>query len=242
MKKIVVVILFLGAVLTISAQDNIRFGFQLSPTFSWMSTDNSKINPSGTNLGLKLGMIGEYYLNGEQNYALSTGLGFAFNSGGTLLHDYGGQYWTKTDLPSTLDTLANTVKLKYGIQYLEIPIGLKMRTKEIGYLRYFLEPGISLGFKTQARGIINDPTISGENEEKFNIAKEVNGLYLCWGLSGGIEYSLSQSTSLIAGAGFQIGFSDVSDDNGTVFDPRGNRKEDAKAIINGIVVRIGVMF
>lgn len=227
-------------VLTISAQDDIRFGFQLSPSFSWMSTNNNKINPSGTNLGLKLGMIGEYLIG--ENYAFSTGLGFAFNSGGTLLHDYGGQYWKKSDLPSTLDTLSNGSKLKYGVQYLEIPIGLKMRTNEFGYIRYFLEPGISIGIKTQARGVINDPSQSGENEEKFNIAKEVNGIYLSWGVGGGIEYSLSTSTSLIAGLGFQIGFTDVSDDNGTVFDPRGNRSEDAKAIINAITIRLGILF
>lgn len=227
-------------VLTISAQDDIRFGFQLSPSFSWMSTNNNKINPSGTNLGLKLGMIGEYLIG--ENYAFSTGLGFAFNSGGTLLHDYGGQYWRKSDLPSTLDTLSNGSKLKYGVQYLEIPIGLKMRTNEFGYIRYFLEPGISIGIKTQARGVINDPGQSGENEEKFNIAKEVNGIYMSWGVGGGIEYSLSTSTSLIAGLGFQIGFTDVSDDNGTVFDPRGNRSEDAKAIINAITIRLGILF
>ncbi|MBK8703436.1 MAG: outer membrane beta-barrel protein [Saprospiraceae bacterium] len=168
--------------------------------------------------------------------------GFAFNSGGTLLHDYGGQYWTKSDLPSTLDSLSNGSKLKYGVQYLEIPIGLKMRTNEFGYIRYFLEPGISIGIKTQARGVINDPSQSGENEEKFNITKEVNGIYMSWGVGGGIEYSLSTSTSLIAGLGFQIGFTDVSDDNGTVFDPRGNRKEDAKAIINAITLKLGILF
>jgi hypothetical protein len=240
MKKIVILAAFLCNVLTISAQDDIRFGFQLSPSFSWMSTDNNKINPSGTNLGLKLGMIGEYLIG--ENYAFSTGLGFAFNSGGTLLHDYGGQYWTKSDLPSTLDSLSNGSKLKYGVQYLEIPIGLKMRTNEFGYIRYFLEPGISIGIKTQARGVINDPGQSGENEEKFNITKEVNGIYMSWGVGGGIEYSLSTSTSLIAGLGFQIGFTDVSDDNGTVFDPRGNRSEDAKAIINAITIKLGILF
>ncbi len=228
-------------VLTISAQGDIRFGFQLSPSFSWMSTNDNKITPSGTNLGLKLGMIGEYYF--AENYAFSTGLGFSFNSGGTLLHEYAGNYWTKSDLPANLaDTLRAGSKLKYGVQYLEIPIGLKMRTREFGYIRYFLEPGVQLGIKTQARGVINDPTQSGENEEKFDISKEVNSLYMSWGVGGGIEYSISENTSLMAGLGFQIGFTDVSDDNGTVFDPRGNRKEDSKGIINAITLRLGILF
>ena len=53
----------------------------------------------------------------------------------------------------SLHALPDGVNLKYHIQYLEIPFGLKLRTKEFGYLRYFAEiPIFSLGFKLQARG------------------------------------------------------------------------------------------
>ena len=79
MKKIVAIAAFLSLSLSMIAQDDIRFGFQLSPSFSWMNTNVSKINPSGTNLGLKLGMTGEYYF--RENYAFTSGIGFYFNNG-----------------------------------------------------------------------------------------------------------------------------------------------------------------
>jgi len=241
MKKLVAIAAFLVAVFTVQAQNDLRFGFQASPSFSWMVANTTRINPSGSNLGLKLGMLGEYFF--RENYALTIGLGFAFNHGGTQLHEYGGQYWTRSDLSPSQDTLPNNVKLKYGIQYLEVPVGLKLRTREFGYLRYYVEPAITLGFKTQARGQIEGVGVTTEEDEKIDIRREVNGLNLSWGIGGGIEYSLSDNTSLVGGLAFQTGFTDATKDNGTVFDPdRGNRKEASKATVNVLVIKIGVMF
>lgn len=243
MKKIVMLAFIFLFVQAIYAQGDIRFGFHLSPAVSWLNTDHSKINSSGPNIGLKLGLNGEYYF--RDNYAVSSGIGFHFNAGGTLLHQYGGFYWTKTDLSGGLDTMSmsNNVKLKYSIQYVEIPIGLKMRTKEFGFFRYFLDPAITLGFKTQARGVITDSGLTGEEDEKYDIRKEVNGINATWGLTGGAEYNLGENSTLVFGAGFQIGFTDLTDDNGTVFDPdKGNRDEDSKGLFRSIVLKLGVMF
>ncbi len=226
--------------------ENLRFGFQFSPTFSWMSANTTRINPSGTNLGLKLGMLAEYYFAGDNRYAFTTGLGFAFNNGGTLLHDFGGSYWTRSDLSPSLDTLPNNVKLKYGIQHLEIPLGLKMRfePETSRDLAYYIEPAVTLGFKTQARGEITGPGV-GEQDEKINIRQEVNALNLSVGIGAGIEYQLSGNMSLLGGLAFQSGFTDATDDNGTVINnpnkPDGAR-EDSKGAINNIIVRIGVLF
>ncbi|NRB49778.1 MAG: PorT family protein [Saprospiraceae bacterium] len=239
MKKIVAIAAFLSLSLSMMAQDDLRFGFQLSPSFSWMNTNTSKINPSGTNLGLKLGMTGEYYF--RENYAFTSGIGFYFNNGGTLLHDFGGSYWPNSDLPSSLDTLPNNVKLKYSIQYLEIPVGLKLRTREFGYLRYFMEPAITIGLKTQARGTIEGTGV--QSDDKYNIRREVNLLNLAWGITGGVEYSISDNTSLIAGLGFQVGFTDVTDDKGQTFDPeRGTVRERSKGTNNSITIRLGILF
>ena len=162
MKKIALLftfLLFMSA--KIYSQTNFRFGFQVSPNFSWLSTDDKFINGNGTNLGLKLGMMGEKYFTNSENYALSFGIGFAFNQGGTLNYDSdgqfeGGNYWPESDLSDPLfRTLPEGINLKYSIQYIEIPFGLKMRTQEFGYFRYFIEPGFNLGLKTQARGAIS---------------------------------------------------------------------------------------
>ena len=139
MKKLITVLCLMSIFLTTYGQEDLRFGFQMSPSFSWMSTDVNHINTSGTNLGLKLGLIGEYYF--RENYAITSGIGFHFNAGGTLLYENEGFYWRNSDIPTSVlsDSLSFPAgtKFKSSIQYLEIPLGLKMRTREFGYIRSF---------------------------------------------------------------------------------------------------------
>jgi len=229
MKKIVALIAFLTLLMNgIFAQNELRFGFQVSPTFSWMSTDDNTVNKNGTNLGLKLGVISEYYF--RENYAFVTGIGFAFNQGGTLLHEKGGKIWTRSELPIDSD-LPDGTNLKYDLQYVEIPFGLKLRSKELGYFRYFAEiPSFSLGFKSQARGSIKG---NGLDESNIEIKKEVISLFLSWGFGFGGEYSLSASSSLMFGLFYQRVFTDVTRDVAA---------DRSKAVINNITARFALMF
>ena len=154
MKKIVFAFSILSLYcFSLNAQEGeIRFGLQASPSFTWMDTDNSNVNRSGTNLGLMLAMLSEYYF--RENYAITSGIGFHFNAGGEMLFEEAGAYWPNSDLNPGLDSLAAGAKLRYNLQYVEIPVGLKMRTREFGYIRYFLQPSIVMGFRSQARGNI----------------------------------------------------------------------------------------
>ena len=94
---------------------------------------------------------------------------FHFNAGGTLLYENEGKYWPNSDIPTSILTDSMTfnpdTKFKYGIQYLEIPIGLKMRTREFGYIRYYFQPDLTLGFKSQARGTIEGVGVTDEDEK-----------------------------------------------------------------------------
>ncbi len=232
MKKIVAIAAFF-AILTVaaSAQDgDLRLGFQASPTFAWMTTDDANIGSNGTNLGLKLGARGEIFF--RENYAVTIGLGFSFNNGGQLLHKEFIDAWQRSDIPNgVLTPFPAGTDLRYNLQYVEIPFGLKFRTNEVGYLRYYAElPIITLGFKSQARGQVEYTSIK---EDKIDIKKEVTPIALSWGVGGGIEYSVSESTAIVAGITYQKIFTDVTKDYDNV---------DAKATINAIIIHLGVMF
>ncbi|MEM6321273.1 MAG: porin family protein [Bacteroidota bacterium] len=244
MKKIALVITFFSALTTLSFgqfdfdENELRLGFQLSPSFSWMSTDDNLINGNGANLGIKLGMMSEYYF--RENYAIVSGINFAFNQGGNLRHVEGGNLWSKSELSDlALSELPDGVNLRYHIQYLEIPFGLKMRTKEFGYLRYFAEmPVFSLGFKLKARGDISGtPNLDRDRE---NITEDVNLFNLTWGFGGGVQYALSENTALIGGLIYRQGFADVTDDGGVKSD--GMTRENSKGVIKSLTVRIGFLF
>ncbi|MCF8247158.1 MAG: PorT family protein [Saprospiraceae bacterium] len=232
MKKIVAIAAFFALLSSaaLAQQTDLRLGFQVSPTFSWMTTDDTEVNNNGTNLGLKLGARGEVFF--RDNYAFLIGLGFAFNTGGQLLHSKSSDAWQRSDIPNGVFVPFPTgTDLRYNLQYVEIPFGLKFRTNEIGYLRYYAElPIITLGFKSQARGQVSYTSIQ---KDKIDIKKEVTPLALSWGVGGGIEYSVSDGTSLIGGVSFQRGFTDVTKDYSGV---------DEKATISSVIIHLGVMF
>lgn len=231
MKKIVAVLLFFILIEDIIvAQSDLRLGFQVSPAFTWMNTTDNQVQSNGTNLGLKLGMASEFFF--RENYAFIIGLGFAFNHGGTLLHENGGRIWQRSNLQGASDLLAPGTDLKYKLQYVEIPFGLKFRTKEFGYLRYYAEvPVITLGFKSQAKGNITNINV---NEDIPDIKKEVLPLSLSWGLGAGVEYGISENTALIGGIGYQRVFTDVTKNYG--------EEAETKGFFNSLIIRLGVMF
>lgn len=253
MKKIAAAIFFFIFLnTTIFAQEpyqNFRFGIQFSPTLTWMTSSDKKINGNGTVTGLKLGVIGERYF--AENYAFMFGLGFAFSQGGVLKHDIGGNLWPNSPLSSdvyqTGPAMPDGVNLKYGLQYVEIPFGLRLRSQEFGYIRYFAEiPVFTLGFITQAKGAVEGTDMDTEKED---IRKDVNNFAFSWGLGGGIEYNLGSQTSLVAGIYYQSYTTDVTENDGLKYTQRDQdglpvttASESSKGQIRGITFRLGVMF
>ncbi len=242
------VALLLSSVTAFSQYNPIQFGLQLSPSFSWMTTDNNLIESDGTNLGLKLGLMAEYYF--QENYSIHTGINFHFNAGGALRYD--DQFsevgiWgeslaeTLTNAPTAAELSGKT--FDYNIQFVEIPLGLTLRTREFGYVRYFVQPAFTLGIVSGSRGSIRNASFINSSEN-FKISSEVNALNLSWGLGGGIEYAISTGSSLIGGLAFQSGFLDLTTDKNTrlVRDSRSPAEDNSKGKVHSLTILLGVMF
>ena len=232
-----------------TAQD-LHFGFQISPTSTWLSTDNTRINGTGSALGLKLGLIVENRFS--EAYSISSGLGFHFNTGGALRFALPGKLWRDSwdnfdyAPKAPRDTFAKDAKLRYSVSFFEIPIGLKMRTAETGnHIRWFAEPQLLIGFRTNAKGAISAAEPIAE-QEKISIKKEVAAVMLSWGIGIGGEYIIANNTAIVAGLYYQNGFTDITKDKSSVmFDPDvsgGIREDNSKGVIKGLTLRLGVMF
>ncbi len=225
MKKILFVLTFFCCLAgSINAQERgFRFGFQTSPTWSWLRSSDKLMEGAGANWGVKIGMLGEIYF--APNYAITSGIGFGFNQGGTLQTGYqkGVYFPASVDGFSSvvLDTLPVNAKLHYRLRYVEIPFSLRIRGGggTDARLLYFAElPIFTLGFRSKAEADFRGTKNQDSDDE--NISDDINSISLSWGLGGGIEYELAPNVKLATGLYWQQQFTDVDTDKGTVTDPR----------------------
>lgn len=252
MKSTLLTILSLVAGLSAFGQVNpIQLGVQLSPTFSYMNTDNNLIESDGSKLGLKLGLIAEYYF--QDNYSIHSGINVHFGAGGKLRYDTrftNVEVWRGslddalgTNSPTSQELSGST--LDYSLQFVEIPLGITLRTREFGYVRYFVRPLVALGIMSGSKGSLSDVR-NVDDGENFKINSETNPVNISWGIGGGVEYAISTQSSLIGGIGFQSGFLDLTKDKGTNLvrsDRPGVTNEDnSKGRMNSITIMLGVMF
>jgi len=222
-----------------------RFGLQASPTYNWMSTNDKRITSSGGNIGFRFGFVAEYYFS--KSYALTGGLGFFLNQGGTLKYSNAGNYWPNvTNLPDSLRLGATPISagstIKYHLKYIELPFGLKMRTRDFGYWRFFAElPIFTIGILTNSSGDLKTNTTSRTGENTKSVISSMN---ISWGLGLGSEYEISEKTSISAGLYFNQGFADITkDSNVLIKQDSGNAvAENSKAITNNIQLKFAILF
>ncbi len=257
MKRIVAKILCLAIAivcqnLSLSGQDRaLRIGFQTSPVLSWVTNNDNLIVKNGGNLGLKLGTTADIYF--KDNYSFTLGINLAFHEGGEFRYEIGGNYLPKSDLsdPATLQAgdkpLPDGTKIRYSLQYVEFPIGLKIRSKEFGYIRYFVEaPVFNFAFLTRGRGDIESDEFKFERE---NIYKDLTVFNIFWGLGAGMEYSISENNALVFGIYYQNGLIDFTKDQGhraidnpEIIPPYLKQQDDSKATVNNIILKLGILF
>lgn len=248
MKKFAIILFFAAFLIQqMEAQNRLRFGVQASPSWSWLNTNENKLEGVSSNWGVKLGVLGEYYF--ADNYAITTGLGFGFNQGGSIQNGY-ARYkpWDESgildEIPS--DVFGPEAKLHYRINYVEIPLSLKMRggSNEDSRVKFYAEaPIFTLGFVTKGIGDIRGT--NNQNIEDVDIRNEVKSLSLSWGLGGGIEYEFATNATLVTGLVFQKQFTDVtrSEMVSNSNDPMVElTKKDSKATFGNIALRIAVFF
>ncbi|MGB8490478.1 MAG: outer membrane beta-barrel protein [Bacteroidales bacterium] len=201
-KRSVLILTLLLASTTLTMAQNYRFGAYISPLLSWFRTDLKEVRNEGARAGYDLGIRLEKPLS---EFASLTGGLSLKTSGGRLVSNSSSTFW----FPDYSVAVAAGEPVIYKISYLSVPVGIKLRTRENGYLTYFAEPGLDPAVVVSGKVDIPSIDIKGMRAmteiTRFNIGYHVNG---------GIEYSINGSTSLVLGAGFESTFFDVTRDRG----------------------------
>lgn len=204
MKALLIGMLFLLFMLDATAQSNTdrNYGFRLGltayPTFGIINAEAGK--SKGTNLGFAYGLMGDF--NFAENYSFNTGITITtLNGKSTEINAMPYHNVVSSTAPIAYD-------LKYKMQYIEIPLVLKLKTSKINEMRWFGQFGLSNGFKIKARQdaeIANGVLANDRNSSDWTRLYRA-GLVI----GGGGEFDLDGHTSLMAGISFNNGLTNIT--------------------------------
>ncbi len=232
MKKQIIFLSLVFFSIAASAQETydggVHFGLKASPSLAWLRSDTKGLDTDGSKVGFIYGLITEFKF--AQRYAFATGIDIDYRGG-------------KFKSIQNLKTIANedsivSTSSTYSLQYIEIPITLKLKTNEIGSITYYMQVGVAPGYTIRARMDYESTTQtttsgvvvnSNASDEKVDILEDINNLNVSMILGAGLEYTLSGTTVLLAGLQFSNGFTDIYDG-------------DAKVNSNYLALNLGVLF
>jgi hypothetical protein len=168
------------------------FGFKAGPGIGWLKTD-TKGYSGGSSLGFSWGFVSEF--NFSESYCLSTGVNFVFANSNVSYPD--------------LRPAEVQVDRKLRIKYLQVPFALKMRTGEIGKMKFFGQFGLGTGFRLNAKGKDEYSFNSTIYNETKNIDDEVAFIRESLLVGIGAEFRLDGGSLISAGITLDNGFTDI---------------------------------
>lgn len=182
--------------LATNAQDTKKFrlGLEVCPNMGWITSDSKAVKSDGSRTGFRFGLLGDVQLGSNANYFFSTGL---------FLNNIGSKTSSTTSITDSAGTHTITSNGQSKFQYVELPISVKLKTNEIGYMTYFGQIGFDVGVLTAAKGKVED----GDFED---ISKYVSPIRVALAVGGGLEYNFSGNTSAIVGIKYSNGFTNVN--------------------------------
>lgn len=196
--------LFLFITANSFAQDasQVRLGLTAHPTFGFLKVENGKGN--GLSTGFSYGLMSDFEF--AENYSFATGLTVTtINGKGTILNYQ--PYHSVSATNAEYD-------VKFKMQYLQIPLSVKLKTDEKDNMKWYGQFGLTTDFRIGAkqdvdRGnttLVDD--IKATDNTKFFRAGMIIG--------GGVEYRLSGKTSLLGGLTYNNGLTNMAKNNQTI--------------------------
>jgi hypothetical protein len=173
----------------------LQFGVFADPQFSWFTSDTKRFTPNGLVFGFSAGFAFEKYF--ADRYAITSGASIS-SLGGNLKYNESGYTLETRDDVYNISAGSN---VKFKGQYINVPLGLKFKTNEIGYSTYYAQLGINGNLKIKGAAW----------EEQNGIEKEVLDKsqthfgFLSYMFGLGMQYSLGGPSSLQFGLNYSNG-------------------------------------
>lgn len=191
-----------------TAYQTIRIGGYLAPTISWMrasaAKDGAKAQENGgAKMGFTYGLMGDFHF--AENYAVATGI--QVNSTGGKIN---------TTNPSAIKGEVSRSSFNYTVQYVEIPVALKLKTDRMGKFSIFGQAGMTIGFNISKKmtyemtvadtGSSSKNYIVGEKEKINGGIGNIAPILFQMNIGAGVQYNIGQKVDAYAGIFFNNGF------------------------------------
>ena len=205
MKKIIFT-LFIVILMTINASAQYKpfqFGLKIEPGIGWAKLDSENPYNNKAKMNFNWGFVGNFYF--VENYGMSTGFNIKFIN---------CEYSFENAITRTIQT-----------QYLEIPLGMTMRTEMINDIRIMGNVSYGMGFLLD----VNEKNYNAVGEEiimSAQYAKMRHALIV----KLGVEYYVYKGSCLTAALVFNNNFVNIYKDN----------QQDV--LLNNLCLEIGFMF
>lgn len=224
MKKLLILLVSVCLITTglyAQGERTFRFGITASPSVAWLQSETGDYVSEGGLLGFTYGVIGDVRMG--DFYSISTGINISH---------FGGKL-------GFIDRLPNvgiiSLEREYRVRYLELPLTVKLHTREIGYFTYVGRLGFAPGFNLKSTATdtyVSGSTYTVEYDNKGNTPLLRAALIV--GL--GIEYSLGGRTSLFGGFTYNNGFTNAIKERNDVSGVR------PSANANYVMLNLGILF
>jgi len=179
-----------------------RLGLTATPTFGWIKPEQGKTD--GVALGFSYGLIGDF--NFAPNYSFSTAL---------TITSINGKSTEANVLPyftGTSSTAPKAYDLKYKLQYVDLPLTVKLKTVKADGKRWYGQFGLSNSINISAKqDAVTGGTVAGDN---LNVSDNIKLYRAGLIIGGGGEFDISGNTSIVAGLTFNNGFTNIVSDKG----------------------------
>ena len=230
MRQLILYLLVLLLTTPVIAQNSdkiIRLGIGASPSVSWLKSDYNNIENDGIKTGIKYGINVDYKI--LDNYYFATGIFLSTQSGKLKYLDENIPFMIGGSLELFNEDSGQNVTFNYKLKYIDIPIGLKLKTNEIGYFTYFAKFGLNAMFNLSAIGNANQKSVVDAD-----LNEEINFFNLGYHFGAGMEYALSSNFILTGGISYYNGFFDVTHST--------DGREKEKTTLSNISVDLGIFF
>lgn len=171
----------------------VSLGITFAPNMSWMRHGDAEGYENTPKFGFAYGLLADFAFT--ENYYFSTGL---------LINTQNSE--VKYPDPTVNTTPGTTLTNNYRLQYVEIPLSLKLKSTMRYFRSYYGQFGFTGGIK------LNGKEKPGDTSARTSLGKDADLFRLGLLIGGGVEWQLDHNLVMVTGLSFNNGFTQVIKD------------------------------